>query len=123
MSGKLINNIVMLVLVAGLGVAVYLFFFADKTSNSTSLTSSGGAEAGNLTSPDTASNREFIASLNNLKAIKLETAIFSNPEYLDFKDFSLPLDPEPAGRPNPFVEFNAKPIWLTEPASSTASST
>ena len=112
MNGKLVNNIIIIALVIGLGVAVYLFFFSDNADDTPSLVSSSGDTAGNIDDIRATPNPQFLAVLNNLEAIKLDVAIFSNPSFLGFKDFSLPLDPEPAGRENPFKDFNPNAIWL-----------
>ncbi len=112
MNGKLINNIIIIALVLGLGVAVYFFFFSDKTDDTPSLVSSSGEVAGSIDGVDITPNRQFLAILNNLEAIKLDVSIFSNPAFLGFKDFSKPLDPEPSGRENPFKDYNPNAIWL-----------
>ena len=112
MNPKLINNIIIIALVLGLGVAVYIFFFSDKTDDIPSLVSSSGEVAGRIDGIDIAPNRQFLAILSNLEAIKLDVSIFSNPAFLGFKDFSQPLAPEPSGRENPFKDYDPNAIWL-----------
>lgn len=114
MNPKLINNIIIIILVLGLGVAVYIFFFSDKSSGTPSLVSSSGELAGSISGFSSAPNRQFLATLNNLETIKLDVSIFSNPAFLGFRDYSLPLDPEPSGRENPFKSYNPNAIWIAD---------
>ena len=46
--------------------------------------------------------RDFLVTLNNLKAIQLNPAIFSERTFAALKDISVTLPEEPKGRPNPF---------------------
>jgi len=47
--------------------------------------------------------REILALLVDLKSIKLDGSIFDQKSFKTLEDFSLPIDPEPKGRVNPFA--------------------
>lgn len=49
--------------------------------------------------------QQLIDSLNTLRSVKLDGAIFQNPSFQSLKDFSTPINPEPIGRDDPFKPF------------------
>jgi hypothetical protein len=52
-------------------------------------------------------DQELIALLLQLRGIKLDDGIFSDPVFLSLQDFSQELVPEPVGRVNPFSAYGA----------------
>jgi len=84
--------ILFVVIVAGL-FGVYQIFFAG--SNEPALTVTQTAAAG----PD----QDLVALLFELKGIRLDNALFSDPLFQSLKDFGKDLVSEPIGRPNPFA--------------------
>lgn len=61
-------------------------------------------------------DQELVSTLLALRAVKLDGTIFSDPSFLNLKDFSTQIIPETVGRPNPFAPLSAR-------ASNSASST
>jgi len=47
--------------------------------------------------------QELVETLLTLRAVTLQSAIFSSPAFHILRDFSTPIVPEPVGRPNPFA--------------------
>lgn len=92
------NAVAFIVIVAVL-FGSYQFFFAEPTEEVLTTT-------GTLATPD----QELIALLSELKAIRLEPTLFSDPVFRSLSDFGRELVPEPTGRTNPFAPFNATPV-------------
>lgn len=68
------------------------------------------AQESALVVPDTASpdgtnqkGREILALLADLKSVRLDDSIFSDPVFQSLQDTSVELVLEPKGRPNPFA--------------------
>lgn len=72
------------------------------SSPSTSLLTTEGSEAG--LSP---ADQNLIATLLQLRAVKLDGTIFSEPAFSALKDFSTQIVAEPVGRPNPFAPLSS----------------
>lgn len=51
--------------------------------------------------------REIINTLNQLKAINIDTDVFDDPLFDNLYDFSRPLPKQPVGKTNPFTEQTA----------------
>ena len=74
------------------------------------LSSLGGSSSSNavLTTQPLDSNlspadQNLVSTLLQLRAVKLDGGIFSEPAFQALKDFSTQIIPEPVGRPNPFL--------------------
>ena len=68
--------------------------------------SSGPSDStGALTSTDSSVHEDasLVATLLALRAIKLDSTIFSNPAFIGLKDLTTAIVPEPVGRPDPFA--------------------
>ena len=52
-------------------------------------------------------DQELVSTLLALRAVKLEGTIFSDPAFVNLKDFSTQIIPEAVGRPNPFAPLTA----------------
>lgn len=50
---------------------------------------------------------EFIALLAKIKAIKLDESFFTSAAFESLKDSRVTIDPQPAGRMNPFAPIGA----------------
>lgn len=82
-----------------------------------------------LVVPDTASvdtesnqkGREILALLAELKSVRLDESIFSDPIFQSLQDTSVELNQEPKGRPNPFAPLG-KDVVLSEDFSGFATS-
>ena len=53
-------------------------------------------------SPTDVIGREVVQLSDVLNGVTLDDAIFSSPSYLFLTDFSVTVEPQPTGRPNPF---------------------
>jgi len=80
----------------------YIFFTGGKEED---LLSSEGAVAGeNSLDPNSAVSSEFLSILLNIKGLKLDDGIFSDPVFSSLIDSSIVLVPDGnEGRPNPFA--------------------
>jgi hypothetical protein len=76
--------------------------------------SSSGADTGTdslLTSDTSVSindvDQDVVTTLLQLRAIQLNSGIFSDHSFMSLKDFSIPIVPEPIGRPDPFAPLSS----------------
>lgn len=53
--------------------------------------------------PADATSQGVVDTLLQLRAVKLDGVIFTEPAFQTLKDFSTQIVPEPVGRPNPFA--------------------
>ena len=83
--------------------------------------SSGGAPAaGNIvagTSYGSIGSSE-LDLLNQVRSMRIDTSLFSDPAFLSLQDYSVAIAPEGVGRPNPFAPL---PGELIKPAASAKS--
>ena len=123
-----IKNILIFVAIAVVLFLVYLFFLKPSSSNQAGLISSSDTTpTSNTTSSGTDANtssiaENFLTLLLNVKTIKLDDSIFTDPAFISLHDSSIVLVPDATtGRPNPFAQFGAENIIT--PASTTTPST
>jgi hypothetical protein len=87
-------------------VLVYIFFIkgdGEKTNltSETSMPAAGTTTTGPATTPV---GQDFLTLLLNVKNIKLDDSIFSNPAFVSLHDSTILLVPDGnEGRPNPFA--------------------
>lgn len=98
------QTIIIFVVVVGLLYGAYTFFFAGSTSSPLTTT----------TTIDTSADQDLISLLLELKGIRLDNTIFTDPLFATLQDFSRGLVQEPVGRNNPFAPFGTQA--LTPPA-------
>jgi len=73
-------------------------------------------EGGPLVMVDSQAKRQFAAGkeiltlLIDLKSIELDGSIFEDGSFKSLEDFSLPIDPEPKGRTNPFAPIGVQSV-------------
>lgn len=104
------NLVVVGIIVVAAGV---LYYFYSSSSGGALLTSSDQTQ-----SPV---SQQILATLGNLRTIKLDNSIFSDPLFQSLSDFGVSIPPAAAGRRNPFA-----PVGQSGPAATgttTASST
>ena len=94
---KRYQNIIMIAVIVIAAFIAYSYFFAPK--DEAVLTQESATTQSDV-------DKELIALLFELKAISLDDAIFSNPQFQSLQDFSQTLVPEPVGRTNPFAPFS-----------------
>ncbi|MDD5721137.1 MAG: hypothetical protein PHT16_01665 [Candidatus Pacebacteria bacterium] len=110
-----IKNIIIFVAIALIFFLIYLFF-AKPEGEQASLVSSGANATlpnmdGSIPNPSTSNTnsevaKDFLVIFSNIKNIKLNDAIFSDPAFNSLHDSSIILIPDGTeGRPNPFAPF------------------
>ena len=114
MSPKL-KNIIIFVVIFIVAVVVYNFFFAKEKETAFLVTTTplGVTPIGDISTPSEI-GQEFLATLLNIRTLKLDNSIFLSNEFNTLRDFSVPLTiPEEVGRPNPFAPLGEE-VQLTE---------
>lgn len=61
-----------------------------------------------FSSPEAEADRDLVATLLQLRAVKLEGVIFSDPLFHSLRDFGSEIVPEPVGRENPFAPIGGQ---------------
>ena len=115
-----IRNIIIFIAIAAALILAYIFFTRQSPSQATLVSSpstaadttsstDGSAAATadtNLPSGDASVAQSFLTLLLNVKNIKLDDSIFSDPAFTSLHDSSIVLVPDATtGRPNPFAQF------------------
>jgi len=110
-----IRNIIIFVIIAAVLILAYIFFVRPSSDQGSLISSpsttplpnvsnsgtDAGAQNGNSLVP-----QDFLTLLLNVKNIKLDDAIFSDPAFNNLHDSSIVLTPDGTeGRPNPFAQF------------------
>lgn len=72
------------------------YFFAGQSGTGAVANMSGAAAA-------SAEEEDLINQLLELKSLRLDESIFSDPHFRSLTDFSVTIPPEPVGRSNPFL--------------------
>ena len=80
--------------VAGVLVLALVYYGWASAGNSAVLTSSEG------TSP---LSQEILTTLGQLRTIRLDPAVFTDPVFTSLTDFGVTIPPQQAGRRNPFA--------------------
>jgi hypothetical protein len=88
--------IIVAVIIVVLGVWYALSGGSPQTPTLTTTTPSGTASA----------DQELVSTLLALRAVKLDGTILSDPSFVNLRDFSTQIIPEPVGRPNPFAPLS-----------------
>jgi len=128
-----IKNIIIFTAIAAAFILIYIFFIRPSpeeenlvlSPGATMLPDMGGTTTGGsaqVAAPLVA--KDFLALLLNVKNIKLDDAILSDPAFLTLRDSSIVLIPDGnEGRPNPFAQFGndavASPTVPATPAPAT----
>jgi hypothetical protein len=124
-----IRNIIIFVAIAAVFVLAYIFFLKPKGGEEPSLVTEPNPSAspsGTIPVSGTSTQNgaslaagEFLTLLLNVKNIRLEDAIFSDPAFQNLRDSSITLEPDGnEGRPNPFAPIG-EDITLSAPIPNT----
>jgi hypothetical protein len=99
---KKYKNIILIIVIAVVIFFVYTKFFSssDQQSNDLLLVAGSGRAV-----EEVATGREFLSILLELRSLRLDESIFEDELFLVLKDFSQEVSPQPAGRPNPFLNI------------------
>ncbi|MBI5005124.1 MAG: hypothetical protein HZC03_00765 [Candidatus Lloydbacteria bacterium] len=102
MQHSFLKNSIVIIGAALLIWVGYVTFFQKNTSpNSNTGLASENVLTGD--SPQAQSGREILALLLNLKSLKLDASIFSDPSFQSLADFGQNIPARPHGRGNPFA--------------------
>lgn len=93
-SGK--NLLIALVILVAIIVAGY--FYATRDRSTDVLLTSVYSNTGSSTV-----QTNLLTVLRQLRTLRLDDAIFSDPVWLSLRDFGQTLSPQPSGRVNPFA--------------------
>lgn len=96
--------------VLGTGLLIWAYFMFFSGGSSGPLLSSSATTVSPVT-------QELLVTLSNLRTIRLDETIFSDPVFESLSDFGVVIPPEAIGRRNPFapIGIDAAP----EPATTT----
>lgn len=111
-----IRNIIIFIIIALAFILIYVLFIKPSPEEEGSLVSSGVGTVlpnidGSVPNANTAKTnplftKDFLILFSNVKNIKLDDAIFSDPAFSSLYDSSIILVPDGTeGRPNPFAQF------------------
>lgn len=110
-----VKNIIIFVAITIAFILIYIFFIKSSPEpdslvslgpNSTLPNIDGSIPGANVPSANPLITQDFLELFSNIKNIKLDTAIFSNPAFISLHDSSITLVPDGnEGRPNPFAQF------------------
>jgi len=126
-----IKNIIIFTAIAATFVLIYIFFIkpSPEEANLVSSPSNTVLPDVNSTSTDINPNttsllaKDFLTLLLNVKNIKLDDSILSDPAFFNLKDSSIVLEPDGnEGRPNPFAPFG-NDLEITQSTTQTAPTT
>ena len=93
-----------IVIAIALVVAIMVWYgLSSSADTSSSLLSTQSVE-------DSGPDKDLVATLLALRAVKLDAALFTEPAFTSLKDFSTQIVPEPIGRPNPFAPLGASAL-------------
>ncbi len=93
MLAQLRKNIVVIGVIIAAVAALYYFY--SSNDGAATLTSSADVQSPVST--------EILATLGNLRTIKLDDSIFKDPLFTSLSDFGVTIPPAAAGRRNPFA--------------------
>ena len=120
-----IKNIIIFISIALVFFLIYIFFLKPSGEQASLVSSGVGSTLPNMdgsTLNTSTSNtnsfisKDFLVLVSNIKNIKLNDSIFSDPAFNSLHDSSITLTPDGTeGRPNPFAQFgnDAVPVSVT----------
>lgn len=109
-----IKNIIIFTAIAVIFILIYVFFIKPSPEEANLVLSPSSATLPDINSPSTNINpqttplfaKDFLSLLLNVKNIKLDDSILSDPAFVNLRDSSIVLEPDGnEGRPNPFAPF------------------
>ena len=104
------KNIALVIIIALAGYSLYSAFFAGRGDRGSLLSTRPG-----VSEEDVLIGKEFLTTLLELRSLDLDESIFSDESFTALEDFSQEVEPQPAGRPNPFREIGSDPVILNVP--------
>lgn len=102
------KNIFLIIIIAALLYFLYTYFFDSQDGDKPLVSSTHN------TSQSALVGKEFLATLLELRSLDLDSTIFEERFFVILRDFSQEVEPQPAGRPNPFAEIGNDPAPIEE---------
>ena len=97
------HKLIIILAVILMGLAWWGLSGSEGGSSSSSLLTTQGVDAG--ANP---ADQALIATLLQLRAVKLDGTIFNDPAFRALRDYSTQIISEPVGRVNPFAPLSAR---------------
>ncbi len=108
---SIIKNIIILAVVAIILILAYVFFLKPAPDQSALTSSTGTSTTSTTSTGSSAIGGDFLTVLLNVKSIKLDDSIFSDPAFATLRDSSIQLVSDGTeGRPNPFAPIGSDVI-------------
>ena len=111
MNSKNVVTISVIVAVAGLIIAVFVFFGGPKSGVSGGLQTVAPLSA----QESNALSRDFLQALSSLNSLELNSAFFDDKAFKLLVDYSKNIKDEEVGRDNPFLPINGSVTPITQP--------
>jgi hypothetical protein len=92
------SMIIAIIAIILLAIGGYFVLNNKKVPESTNLlANSSSSSGGPLLDP------KLLSALSQLRLVKLDLTLFKSPIFKSLEDFSVEIEPQPFGRPNPFA--------------------
>lgn len=111
-KGKNLNTIIAVVAILIIGYVGYLYTTRDRSGDALLSSVSSGSTV--------AVDGDLLNALRQLRQIKLDTSIFSNPTWLSLNDFSKTITPQDSNRQNPFAPLDSSLVPVTSTTAGTS---
>ena len=115
-----IKNIIIFTIIAIAFILIYIFFIKASPEQAGLVSSGTGSALPNIdgsivntgvSDKNSLITKDFLALFSNIKNIRLDDAIFSDPAFISLHDSSIMLIPDGnEGRPNPFAQFSSDSV-------------
>ncbi len=92
------NLVIVGVVILAIAGAGYFYATRDQSPDTLLVASSSGGSS--------SVDQDLLASLQQLKLLKLDDSIFSNPIWRSLSDFGQTIPPQTPNRPNPFAPLD-----------------
>ncbi|PIR44928.1 MAG: hypothetical protein COV10_02145 [Candidatus Vogelbacteria bacterium CG10_big_fil_rev_8_21_14_0_10_51_16] len=92
-------------------IAAYVYLGPDKSSPATG--EPGLATRGSSVSvgPETVAGQKFLSTLLRLQDLNITRDLFDNPTFQTLRDYTVALEPQQAGRSNPFAPIGVGGVY------------
>ena len=91
------KTIIIMVVIIVVAIIAYFYYEGGNTVTSSSL------ETSQVTSDAQAAGARVLNLLNQIKSLKIDTSLFSDPAYETLRDYTVAIPQEQVGRANPFA--------------------
>ena len=88
-------------------IIAYFYYIGGNTAANSSL------ETSQETSDAQLAGSRVLSLLNQIKSLKIDTSLFSDPTYQTLRDYTVAIPQEEVGRPNPFAPISGLSVAST----------